>query len=357
MSKSKARLSPAKLFAHDEFMDRARKEKRVTRTEISMKHLKPDTSLQARVNTLDTEHVRKLHGILKDGLELAPIVVFEIGDHEYKIADGFHRYEAVRREGRPAITCDVVKGTLQEAIEYAASCNREMCLPRQQEDIGKAIYMLLDNGWFDKTAVMIATQVGCSNQTANKYRTLYCNERRITPPPMVVNAAGKLVNRRRRNDEPPRLYACQESGRTRYRACVGGTQPTLGYSEAEAMESLKRLTAGKLRPLASVTKSCARADIALLPVSSSDDTALHRIAGRRTQKSALASLIAGDLSDLLQSIARVLLIAAHFSLERKVVIKERDDHAFEGIIEVAGKLGVEFLTLDQFIASEKDAAQ
>lgn len=364
MSKSKARLGPAKLFAHDEFMDRARREKRVTRTEISMKHLKPDTSLQARVNTLDMENVRKLQGVLKDGMELQPIVVFDIGEHEYKIADGFHRHEAVRRDGRPAITCDVIKGTLQEAIEYAASCNRDFCLPRQQEDIKKAVYMLLENGWLDKAAMAIADQVGCSDYTVTKCRALFCDENAIKVPDVTYNRNGVAQRRGRKQSDPAILYVESRHGRRQYQTRAGGRKIYLGTDKEEAERRLDAINAEKhvgLPRLAAGRKNfavlSARRGVAVLPISTADDTALILIAGYRTAKTAVSIWEDHQRPGLLKVIAEVHLIAAYFDLPRKVVIKQSDDHAFQGLIEVAGKLGVEFMTLDEFIASEKDAPQ
>lgn len=368
MSKSRARLSPTKLFAHDEFMDRARKEKRVTRTEISMKHLKPDTSLQARVNTLDTEHVRKLHGILKDGLELAPIVVFEIGEHKYKIADGFHRYEAVRREGRLAITCDVIKGTLQEAIEYAASCNREMCLPRQPEDIKKAIYMLLANGWLKKSLSMIASQVGCGKGAVARHRLAYCGENAIEPPDEIVALDGSVRRHHRKPGDPLRMVASQigKNGRIYYKSRVNGKYVSLGSDKEKAAKKLADLEAGLLPTSVKINSNSSHEllvsrNVLTLPVSGEEDTAFQNTQVRRTRVAVFSFWVVdgtnGSPAVLTKAVGEVLLAAVHFGLSRKVIIKQHAGQGHHGLVAAAEKLGVEFMTLDEFVASEKDAAQ
>lgn len=362
---AKAKLSQGKQYAYEEFMRRAEKEKRVRREEISMKALKPDTTLQARVDNINTEHVRSLHELLKNGQELAPIVVFEIAPGKLKIADGFHRHEVYRREGRPAIPCLVITGTLQEAVEYAASCNQVLSLPRKREDIKKAIYMLLENGWLERSSSTIASQVGCSGGTVVKYIASYCAENDINEPDLVVDRGGVIRKKRsRKSDEPYRLQSNKSRGKQpTYSTSVNGERVYLGTNEKAAREKLAALNSKREKTasqIADMGQSLLRRGVAALPISSSEDTTLFFIGGFRTAISAVATWKPASHRDsrgAVKAVAESLLIAAHFSLERKVVVKPSNAPVIQSLIEVAGKLGVEFMTLDEFVASEKDGAQ
>ena len=362
MSKSKAKLSQGKQYAYEEFMRRAEKEKRVRREEISMKALKPDTTLQARVDNINTEHVRNLHELLKNGQELAPIVVFEIAPGKLKIADGFHRHEVYRREKRPAIPCLVITGTLQEAVEYAASCNQVLSLPRKREDIKKAIYMLLENGWLERSAALIASQVGCSTNSAIKYTAMYCTERGVDRPDVIEGANGTRKTKRRKPGEDLTLHikAQSKKGRPYFATNIGGKRVHLGTNERLAKEKLARMNADIQQSAVDLSKlvdSCARRGLGLFPVVSESDSSLIRCQGNRTATTAVSAWNDRQTAGILRAIAEALLISAHFGHPRKVVIKHLDAPDFASTIEVAGKLGVEFMTLDEFIASEKDVAQ
>ena len=51
---------------------------------------------------------------------LPPVVVFDTGDG-LLLADGYHRVAAARRAGREAIAAGVRKGSLSDALRYAAT--------------------------------------------------------------------------------------------------------------------------------------------------------------------------------------------------------------------------------------------
>lgn len=127
------------------FLEEALRSGKAIKTEISMKALgKPDVQFQARVIHLDMTHVHRLSMNLENQGFLAHVVVFRDTKGKLCLADGFHRHECYRKAGKAAIPAYQVTGDRNEAIEFAAMCNRQNCLGRTKDDERKAIKMLLN---------------------------------------------------------------------------------------------------------------------------------------------------------------------------------------------------------------------
>ena len=89
-----------------------------------------------------------------------PLVVFNKGE-SYWLADGFHRHEAAVMAKRGSVTCDVRKGTLEDAQNFALSANARHGLRRSNEDKRHAVRSALGmEQWADKSNRMIADACG-----------------------------------------------------------------------------------------------------------------------------------------------------------------------------------------------------
>lgn len=115
---------------------------------ISLTKIRIDCGTQARVK-IDEQVVGQYSEAIKAGASFPPVKVFSDGT-AYYLADGYHRYFAHKAAGAPGIMCDVVNGTLREAILYSLSANGEHGLQRSNADKRNVvIIMLKDLEWSD----------------------------------------------------------------------------------------------------------------------------------------------------------------------------------------------------------------
>jgi hypothetical protein len=233
----------------EEFLAAALKDGRAKIEELSMKAIgKPDRSIQCRVlaDGIDPEHVRRLSAIHDSTGTIAPIVVFRdpVTDR-LLIADGFHRHRMHEIKKLSSIAAYVVEGGRRDAVEFAAMCNRHLCLARTMADIRKAVMVLLEEeSWLLSSAPRIAQHVGCSESSVLRYRGEFCSQRGIPVPTSVVTADGKAQRRRRRRagEAPPRIYTERHPhSRPSYRTRIGGKVFNLGRDAEAAEEKAARI--------------------------------------------------------------------------------------------------------------------
>ena len=116
-----------------------------------------DGGTQSR-EKLDEMTVAEYTELIKEGTEFPPISVVSDGN-EYYLADGFHRLMAAKKAGKASINCDVITGTLRDAILYSLSANHMHGLRRSIDDKRKAVLtMLADVEWSDWSDREIARQ-------------------------------------------------------------------------------------------------------------------------------------------------------------------------------------------------------
>ena len=70
---------------------------------------------------------------MADGVEFPPVVVFFDGKDHW-LADGFHRYHALRKIEKASVRCQVQNGTVRDAILYSFGANGMHGLPMTNED-------------------------------------------------------------------------------------------------------------------------------------------------------------------------------------------------------------------------------
>lgn len=138
---------------------------------VKLASLRTDGGTQARA-ALDNGMVESCRLALMEGKKLPPVIAFEDEEATRWLADGFHRAEAHRLEGRDQILAEVRKGSKRDAILYAIGANSEPgVLRRTTADKRRAVKMLLADPewarWSDRT---IAQRVGVSPTTVGTVR-------------------------------------------------------------------------------------------------------------------------------------------------------------------------------------------
>ena len=136
---------------------------------VNIKAIRIDGGTQSR-EKLDQAIVDEYAELMKEGTEFPPISVVYDGT-EYYLSDGFHRLLAAQRSGKASINCDVLTGTLRDAILYSLSANASHGLRRTLEDRRKAVMtMLEDFEWSEWSDREIARQCHVSHPFVAKMR-------------------------------------------------------------------------------------------------------------------------------------------------------------------------------------------
>lgn len=144
---------------------------------------------------LSVEHTDELYKHVLDGSKLPPVDVFQLPDGTLLLAAGHHRVEVTRRSGESQIRCNVRNGSKEDAIVHAAGSNRKAMLglgikPMTPKDVRRAITMLLENGWWDRSAALISKHVGCSKEVVTNVRALFSKMTGKVIPDQFIDVNG-----------------------------------------------------------------------------------------------------------------------------------------------------------------------
>ena len=120
-----------------------------------------DPRLQSRVE-INEDTVAEYANDIEAGDQFPPVIVFFDSTHFY-LADGYHRYYGHKRSGRVSIQCEVINGTIRDAIYYSTAVNAKHGMRRSYADRRKAVMILLEDfEWSLKSNTEIAKHVGVS---------------------------------------------------------------------------------------------------------------------------------------------------------------------------------------------------
>src|SRR5688572_3069537 len=109
----------------------------MTAATLPISSIRRDGGTQIRVEFHETT-ADEFAEMLMDGGELPPVTVFFDGT-DYWLADGFHRMRAHERAWRDEISCEVVEGSLRDAILYAVGANAAHGIRRSNRDKRNAV--------------------------------------------------------------------------------------------------------------------------------------------------------------------------------------------------------------------------
>jgi hypothetical protein len=89
--------------------------------EVPLDDITRDETLQPRDGLKDA-HVRAIQTALESGVEMPPVVLYQLGD-TLALVDGWHRFAAHQRAGKVKISADLYDGDRDDAIAHAGAAN------------------------------------------------------------------------------------------------------------------------------------------------------------------------------------------------------------------------------------------
>lgn len=159
---------------------------------LNMLNIRIDGGTQARL-TLNQDVVKDYAEHMREGAVFPPLIVFHDGA-EYWLADGFHRFFAMRANGTASAECDVRSGTQRDAILFSFGANEgsKRGLPPSFEDNRNSIIkMLNDEEWSKWTNTAIAKHIGVSNMTVGRVKSSIETKSSETTTKKFVDKDGK----------------------------------------------------------------------------------------------------------------------------------------------------------------------
>ena len=120
------------------------------------------------------------------------------------LAEGHHRRWALLGAGEAEMLCEVVDGTMEDAIEHAAGSNKSNGVkPMGPKDVTRAVEMILTlDRWWNKSEAVIGRRIGCSSGKVASIRK------------RMSDATGKVINvlvEYERNDQRGNRYVKKRS--------------------------------------------------------------------------------------------------------------------------------------------------
>jgi hypothetical protein len=367
-----------KLSSEDQFIQEAIRSGRATIQKYSLKQLtKLDKAMQPRVNHLNVEHAKNLTDILQNlkklDRDLDPGVLFRDPKTNWiGLVDGWHRLHAYMtiRPKLDYFPAYVVEGTKEEAIEYAAMANQHARLRRTPEDVEKQLRMLFAlPKWWNSSNWIIAEHVGVGRSTVHKHRAKYSSDTGVPLPEEVLNARGQVFRKRvihadiRSGRARPKIFEASDGS---CMANVGGRLVRLG---SKGIDNAEKVLDAKLP---SVLGDYERSD-EVRRVSLKTGHLIERLASggfyfRSTgvghtgcgivgltgcgTTAVTATLAKRDASATL-AIGRVLSLREYDNPTHRAVVVCYPEDGPEEILDLGRRLGIEFLTPEQLVASIK----
>lgn len=158
---------------------------------LNLNVLRIDGGTQSRA-VISQEQIDNYAEDMAAGDKFPDVTVFFNG-LEYYLADGFHRYFATKKLGKTSIGCNVVTGTLRDAILFSKSANADNGLPRTNADKRKCVNDMLDDfEWCDWNNAEIAKACRVSGEFVRKVKA----ERGVKPESVKYKMGGKTFERK-----------------------------------------------------------------------------------------------------------------------------------------------------------------
>jgi len=165
--------------------------------EIESIRIDGGTQMRERIHTDTVDDYAESYS---DGANMPPLDVFFDGK-EHWLGNGFHRYHAVRKIGRKEVECFIHKGTLREAILFAAGCNDTNGLRRSPADKHAAVTKLLnDPEWVKRSDIWIAETTRVSRDLVASCRKRHTLEKLPKVPACGSATSVKSAERRTGRD-------------------------------------------------------------------------------------------------------------------------------------------------------------
>lgn len=166
---------------------------------IGIKNIEAPDELQPRAG-IDKDWVSQLEGFRREGSEFPAARLYQLPDGRLMLAEGHHRRWALLGAGESEMFCEVVNGSMEDAISYAACSNRTNGVkPMGRKDIERAINMVLAlESWWNKSDLTIAKKVGCSASSVVSVRSRFALANNKDMPSSVTTELGHVRRTERR---------------------------------------------------------------------------------------------------------------------------------------------------------------
>lgn len=159
--------------------------------DVSLESLVLDDAVRARAE-YDTDTIDDYASAIDRQEVLPPLVAVEVGQR-LLLADGWHRYYAMKRRGIESATVNVTKGTLGDAIALAASANVAHGRRRTNADKRRCVQILVESeAHGGKPDIAIARLANVDPHTVKAVRLAIRNgatEQEITAEPEIESEA------------------------------------------------------------------------------------------------------------------------------------------------------------------------
>lgn len=137
---------------------------------LALDQIRLDGGTQIR-EAVNDDVVNDYATLMVNEVYLPPLCVFFDG-HDYWLVDGFHRWHALKKNGRTEALCQAHDGTLRDARLAAVRSNHAHGLRRTNADKRRAVEMLLaDAVWAENTDRWIAEMCGVSHTFVSGLRS------------------------------------------------------------------------------------------------------------------------------------------------------------------------------------------
>lgn len=110
---------------------------------LNINVIRIDGGTQSR-DIIDQDTINTYAEAMDRGDKFPDVTVYFNG-LEYYLADGFHRYFATKKLGKTSMSCNVVTGTLRDAILYSKGANADNGLHRSNATKRKCVNDMLDD--------------------------------------------------------------------------------------------------------------------------------------------------------------------------------------------------------------------
>lgn len=112
-------------------------------TTLNINTIRIDGGTQSR-DIIDQDQINTYAEAMERGDKFPEVTVYFNG-LEYYLADGFHRYFAIKKLGKTSIAATIVTGTLRDAILYSKGANADNGLNRSNATKRKVVNDMLDD--------------------------------------------------------------------------------------------------------------------------------------------------------------------------------------------------------------------
>jgi FtsZ-binding cell division protein ZapB/uncharacterized ParB-like nuclease family protein len=158
---------------------------------LNLNVLRIDGGTQSRA-VINQEQIDNYAQDMAAGDKFPDVTVYFNG-LEYYLADGFHRYFATKKLGKTSMCCNVVTGTLRDAILFSKGANADNGLPRTNADKRKCVVdMLQDFEWCEWNNAEIAKACRVSGEYVRKIKA----ELNVKPDTVKYKMGGNTFERK-----------------------------------------------------------------------------------------------------------------------------------------------------------------